>query len=93
MSRANASKIQSGHQCLEQTPLVGIVSTQKDHSTKSCSSHGPNKLLFFSLESQDLPRQPPLELCLGQTLECLKLMAKSGLGACAFTSLDGVLHG
>ncbi|CAB4014161.1 Ran-binding 9 [Paramuricea clavata] len=45
------------------------------------------------LESQDLPRQPPLELCLGQTLECLKLMAKSGLGACAFTSLDGVLHG
>ncbi|XP_028391948.1 uncharacterized protein LOC114516621 [Dendronephthya gigantea] len=45
------------------------------------------------LESQDLPRQPPLELCLGQTLECIKLMAKSGLGACAFTSLDGVLQG
>jgi hypothetical protein len=44
-------------------------------------------------ESQDLPRQPPLELCLGQTLECIKLMAKSGLGACAFTSLDGVLQG
>jgi hypothetical protein len=44
-------------------------------------------------ESQDLPRQPPLELCLGQTLECIKLMAKSGLGACAFTSLDGILQG
>lgn len=45
------------------------------------------------LESQDLPRQPQLELCLGQTLQCIKLMAKSGLGACAFTNLDEVLRG
>lgn len=44
------------------------------------------------LESQHLPRQPPLELCLGQSLECIKLMAKAGLGACAFASLEGVLQ-
>ena len=49
-------------------------------------------LHFYFSESQHLPRQPPLELCLGQSLECIKLMAKAGLGACAYASLEGILQ-
>ena len=39
-------------------------------------------------DSHHLPRKPPLDLVLGQAQECLKLMSKTGLGACAFASVE-----
>lgn len=43
---------------------------------------------FVPLDSHQLPRKPPLDLILGQAQECLKLMSKCGLGACAFASVE-----
>lgn len=40
------------------------------------------------LDSHHLPTKPPLDLILGQAQECLKLMSKIGLGACAFASVE-----
>ncbi|XP_071957452.1 ran-binding protein 9-like [Antedon mediterranea] len=39
------------------------------------------------LESHNMPRQPPLELAIGQAVQTVKLMSKVGLGSCAFTSV------
>ena len=49
-------------------------------------------LLFFfkHAESKNLPGQPPLEFALGQAVQCLRLMAKSGLGAAAFTGVQDI---
>uniref|UniRef100_A0A672V894 RAN binding protein 10 n=1 Tax=Strigops habroptila TaxID=2489341 RepID=A0A672V894_STRHB len=44
------------------------------------------------LESQNLPKQPPLMLTLGQASECLRLMARVGLGSCSFARVDDYLH-
>ncbi|XP_065781645.1 ran-binding protein 10 isoform X3 [Muntiacus reevesi] len=44
------------------------------------------------LESQNLPKQPPLVLALGQASECLRLMARAGLGSCSFARVDDYLH-
>ncbi|XP_066874440.1 ran-binding protein 10 isoform X1 [Kogia breviceps] len=44
------------------------------------------------LESQNLPKQPPLMLALGQASECLRLMARAGLGSCSFARVDDYLH-
>ncbi|XP_026509630.1 ran-binding protein 10 isoform X2 [Terrapene carolina triunguis] len=44
------------------------------------------------LESQNLPKQPPLMLALGQASECLRLMARVGLGSCSFARVDDCLH-
>ncbi|XP_028905574.1 ran-binding protein 10 isoform X4 [Ornithorhynchus anatinus] len=44
------------------------------------------------LESQNLPKQPPLMLALGQATECLRLMARVGLGSCSFARVDDYLH-
>uniref|UniRef100_A0A2L2Y2S2 Ran-binding protein 9 n=2 Tax=Parasteatoda tepidariorum TaxID=114398 RepID=A0A2L2Y2S2_PARTP len=44
------------------------------------------------LESQNLPRQPPLEVAIAHTQELVKLMSKAGLGSCAFTNLDDLLQ-
>lgn len=45
-----------------------------------------------STESQNLPKQPPLMLALGQASECLRLMARAGLGSCSFARVDDYLH-
>ncbi|XP_060073099.1 ran-binding protein 9-like [Ylistrum balloti] len=44
------------------------------------------------LESNGLPKQPPLELVIAQSTECMKLMSKSGIGSSAFASLKDYLH-
>ncbi|XP_050778366.1 ran-binding protein 10 isoform X2 [Gopherus flavomarginatus] len=44
------------------------------------------------LESQNLAKQPPLMLALGQASECLRLMARVGLGSCSFARVDDCLH-
>ncbi|KAK7483031.1 hypothetical protein BaRGS_00025694 [Batillaria attramentaria] len=44
------------------------------------------------LESQGLPKQPPLELAIAQATQCMKLMAKTGIGSCAFASVSDYLH-
>ncbi|GBM39134.1 Ran-binding protein 9 [Araneus ventricosus] len=44
------------------------------------------------LESQNLPRQPPLEVAMAHTQELVRLMSKAGLGSCAFTNLDNLLQ-
>uniref|UniRef100_A0A4W3K3J7 RAN binding protein 10 n=1 Tax=Callorhinchus milii TaxID=7868 RepID=A0A4W3K3J7_CALMI len=44
------------------------------------------------LESQNLPKQPPLMLALGQASECLRLMARAGIGSCSFARVDDYLH-
>lgn len=45
------------------------------------------------LESHQLPRRPPLEICVAHTRQLLTLMSRSGLGSCAFSSVDTVLGG
>uniref|UniRef100_A0A671M2Z5 Ran-binding protein 10-like n=1 Tax=Sinocyclocheilus anshuiensis TaxID=1608454 RepID=A0A671M2Z5_9TELE len=44
------------------------------------------------LESQNLPKQPPLMLALGQATECVQLMAKVRSGSCSFARVDNFLH-
>lgn len=44
------------------------------------------------LESHNLPKTPPLELAIGQASQCMKLMAKAGVGSCAFASVADYLH-
>ena len=50
-------------------------------------------LLFHSLlESHNLPAKPSLELAVGQIKSCLNQMAKSGLGVCAFATVDDFVN-
>lgn len=44
------------------------------------------------LETHNLPKQPPLALAMGQATQCLGLMARSGIGSCAFATVDDYLH-
>ncbi|XP_074644705.1 ran-binding protein 9-like [Tubulanus polymorphus] len=44
------------------------------------------------LESHGLPKQPPLELAIGQAAECMHLMSKSGIGSSAFASIHDYLQ-
>ncbi|KAM4734531.1 ran-binding protein 10 isoform 1-T1 [Anableps anableps] len=44
------------------------------------------------LESQNLPKQPPLMLALGQATECVQLMARVRSGSCSFARIDNFLH-
>ncbi|TRY97689.1 hypothetical protein DNTS_035489 [Danionella cerebrum] len=44
------------------------------------------------LETHNLPKQPPLALAVGQSAQCLSLMARTGSGSCAFASVDDYLH-
>lgn len=61
----------------------------------ACGGHGAScKQIspFAPTESQNLPKQPPLMLALGQASECLRLMARVGLGSCSFARVDDYLH-
>ncbi|XP_021453477.1 ran-binding protein 10 isoform X6 [Oncorhynchus mykiss] len=44
------------------------------------------------LESQNLPKQPPLMLAVGQATECVQLMARVRSGSCSFARVDSFLH-
>ncbi|KAL4623384.1 ran-binding protein 9, partial [Arapaima gigas] len=44
------------------------------------------------LETHNLPKQPPLAQAVGQASQCLSVMARSGIGSCAFASVDDYLH-
>uniref|UniRef100_A0AAR2JMU8 RAN binding protein 9 n=1 Tax=Pygocentrus nattereri TaxID=42514 RepID=A0AAR2JMU8_PYGNA len=44
------------------------------------------------LETHNLPKQPPLAQAVGQAAQCLALMARTGIGSCAFASVDDYLH-
>nr|CAD7428239.1 unnamed protein product [Timema monikensis] len=44
------------------------------------------------LESSNLPRRPPLEVALAHAQELVRLMSRSGLGSCAFASVDDLLR-
>ncbi|KAL8570490.1 Ran-binding protein 9 [Nucella lapillus] len=44
------------------------------------------------LASQGLPKQPPLKVAIAQATQCLKLMARNGIGSCAFASVADYLH-
>lgn len=46
----------------------------------------------FSSETHNLPKQPPLALAMGQATQCLGLMARSGIGSCAFATVEDYLH-
>ncbi|KAK8722477.1 hypothetical protein OTU49_012237, partial [Cherax quadricarinatus] len=43
------------------------------------------------LESHHLPRRPPLEICVAHTKQLISLMSRSGIGSCAFASVDSLL--
>ena len=46
---------------------------------------------FYFAELQGLPKQPPLELAIAHATQCLKLMSKAGIGACAFANISDFL--
>lgn len=52
----------------------------------------PFELKSFVTESQGLSKQPPLELVIAQSTECMKLMSKAKIGSCAFANLSDYLH-
>lgn len=80
------------------TPFQGILSTpptfcsQGNFDLGSALSRAVTRPCLFSTESQNLPKQPPLMLALGQASECLRLMARAGLGSCSFARVDDYLH-
>jgi len=43
-------------------------------------------------EMQGLPNQPPLELAVSHTNQCLKVMSKAGIGSCAFADVADYLR-
>lgn len=47
--------------------------------------------LLFS-EASNLPRRPPLEIAVAHARELVRLMSRSGLGSCAFASVDDLLQ-
>lgn len=49
-------------------------------------------LFFSSPETHNLPKQPPLAQAVGQAAQCLAIMARTGIGSCAFASVDDYLH-
>ena len=49
-------------------------------------------IVLSLLESHNLPAKPSLELAIGQIKSCLKQMAKSGLGVCAFANVDDFIN-
>lgn len=49
-------------------------------------------MCFSATESQNLPKQPPLMLALGQATECVQLMARVRSGSCSFARVDNFLH-
>ena len=49
-----------------------------------------NKIIIA--ESHHLPRRPPLEICMAHTKQLMQLMSRSGLGSCAFASVDATLE-
>ena len=57
-----------------------FVCTIRDHTNA-------NQILPFS-ESHGLPRQPPLELAISQTKNCVVKMLESGLGSGAYSGLE-----
>lgn len=48
--------------------------------------------VFLSAETHNLPKQPPLAQAVGQAAQCLAIMARTGIGSCAFASVDDYLH-
>lgn len=44
------------------------------------------------LESQNLPRTPPLLMAISHAQQCVRRMAKSNIGACAFVSISDYLR-
>jgi len=44
------------------------------------------------VEMQGLPKQPPLELAVAHTAQCLKVMSKAGIGSCAFADVNDYLR-
>lgn len=48
--------------------------------------------LMCVAETHNLPKQPPLAQAVGQATQCLALMARTGIGSCAFASVDDYLH-
>jgi len=48
--------------------------------------------VFCYTESSNLPRRPPLEVALAHAQELVRLMSRSGLGSCAFASVDDLLQ-
>uniref|UniRef100_A0A8C3M7I6 Ran-binding protein 9 n=1 Tax=Geospiza parvula TaxID=87175 RepID=A0A8C3M7I6_GEOPR len=48
-----------------------------------------NSAIFHT---HNLPKQPPLALAMGQASQCLGLMARSGIGSCAFATVEDYLH-
>lgn len=67
------------------------VQTNTICSTVTCVLN-PCLTVFFPLESQNLPKQPPLMLALGQATECVQLMARVRSGSCSFARVDNFLH-
>ncbi|XP_076060828.1 ran-binding protein M isoform X2 [Oratosquilla oratoria] len=44
------------------------------------------------LESHQLPRRPPLEICVAHAKQLISLMSRKGLGSCAFASVESILN-
>ena len=94
-----------GHGLVAGDTDTGEHSLPRDfvHSFPSCAPKGTltrararsravTRPCLSSTESQNLPKQPPLMLALGQATECLRLMARAGLGSCSFARVDDYLH-
>jgi len=47
---------------------------------------------MLDAEMQGLPKQPPLELAVGHTSQCLTMMSKAGIGSCAFADVNDYLR-
>lgn len=63
----------------------------KDQTIKSCTDLMSVSYLCIA-ETHNLPKQPPLAQAVGQATQCLALMARTGIGSCAFASVDDYLH-
>ncbi|KRT83612.1 hypothetical protein AMK59_4171 [Oryctes borbonicus] len=70
-------------------PWASPVGWQLDPSQREAVCDALNSAI---LESHNKPRRPPLEVAMVHAEELVRLMASSGLGACAFASITDLLE-
>ncbi|GJQ80769.1 hypothetical protein Trydic_g9361 [Trypoxylus dichotomus] len=70
-------------------PWASPVGWQLDPSQREPVCASLNSAI---LESNNKPRRPPLEVAMVHAEELVRLMASSGLGACAFASISDLLE-
>ena len=82
---------------VQREPICAALNSAILGNVNTCSLIGSFALVCsltrtHFTETHGLPKQPPLELVIGQTQECVRQMSHSSIGSCAFASLSDFIQ-